>query len=442
MTNPNGGGIGLITTVRPVYSDANDALQNALLPKLFDTNGSRKPTMGELMSRTKNSILGNTSTLNTRCFMLIGDPALTLDYPQWNVVTTQINNVPITQPHDTLKALSEITINGEVRDYSGNRLTSFNGTCYPNVYDKLTSFTTLGNDVGSPKATYKDYKNILFKGKCTVTEGRFQFTFIVPKDINYQLGYGRISYYADNGSNTDAHGYQNDIVIGGSADSFAADNSGPQIKLYMNDEKWVFGGSTNENPNMLVRLRDQSGINTSGNGLGHDLTAVLDLNSKSPIVLNDFYETDKDSFRTGRVLYPFAKLTEGRHNLRVKAWDIHNNSAEDYTEFIVASSAKLALAHVLNYPNPFTTHTSFMFEHNRAGDNLQVQVQVYSVSGRLVKTIQRDLVATGFRVDDLTWDGLDDYGDKIGKGTYVYKVHVRDSQGNSANKFEKLVVLR
>ncbi|MFN8277708.1 MAG: type IX secretion system sortase PorU [Chitinophagales bacterium] len=440
-TNPNGGGIALMTTTRPVYSDANDQLQNAMFSKLFEPFQNRKPTMGELATRTKNVVLG-TSTKNTRCFVLIGDPALKLNYPEFSVVTTAVNNVNISQPHDTLKALSEVTIAGEVRDLLGNKLTSFNGTCYPLVYDKISSFTTLRNDPSSIAATYQQYKNILFKGKCSVKNGAFQFTFIVPKDINYQIGFGRISYYADNGENIDAHGYQNDIVIGGTSGSFTSDNEGPKIKLYMNDEKFVFGGTTNESPNLLARLRDQSGINTTGNGLGHDLTAVLDLNSKNPIVLNNYYETDKDSFRTGRVLYPLSKLQEGRHNLRIKAWDIHNNSAEDYTEFVVASSAKLALNHVLNYPNPFTTRTNFMFEHNRPGDALQIQVQIYTVSGRLVKTIMREEVPLGYRIDDLTWDGLDDYGDKIGKGTYVYKVHVRDSQGNTANKFEKLVLLR
>jgi hypothetical protein len=311
------------------------------------------------------------------------------------------------------------------------------------VYDKLATFTTLGNIPEIQPATYNTYKNILFKGTCTVSNGDFSFSFIVPKDINYQIGNGRISYYAQSdANNTDAHGYQNDIMIGGSADSFALDNDGPQIKLFMNDEKFVFGGITNESPKLLAKLEDKSGINTTGNGLGHDLTAILDVNTKNPIVLNQFYESELNNFRKGKVTYPFSKLTEGRHTLRVKAWDIHNNSAEDNTEFVVASSAKLALKHVLNYPNPFTTNTSFMFEHNRPGDQLTVVLQIFTVSGKLIKTIQENVVSTGYRIDDIKWNGLDEYGDQIGKGVYVYKLQVHDSQGNSANKFEKLVLLR
>lgn len=446
INNGSGGAIGMFTTVRPVFSDGNDDIQNSIFDNLFKLIGGRKPTMGELLSNSKNEILFPpffSSPNNARKFVLLGDPALKLNYPEYNVVTTMVDSVPITQPHDTLKALKLVTISGQVKDEAGNKLTSFNGVCYPLVYDKLATFTTLGNIPEIQPATYNTYKNILFKGTCTVSNGDFSFSFIVPKDINYQIGNGRISYYAQSdANNTDAHGYQNDIMIGGSADSFALDNDGPQIKLFMNDEKFVFGGITNESPKLLAKLEDKSGINTTGNGLGHDLTAILDVNTKNPIVLNQFYESELNNFRKGKVTYPFSKLTEGRHTLRVKAWDIHNNSAEDNTEFVVASSAKLALKHVLNYPNPFTTNTSFMFEHNRPGDQLTVVLQIFTVSGKLIKTIQENVVSTGYRIDDIKWNGLDEYGDQIGKGVYVYKLQVHDSQGNSANKFEKLVLLR
>lgn len=443
MTNAQGGAIGMVTTVRPVYQDPNSALQEAMFPFLFTMYHNRRPTIGEAMTETKNIVIHNYSyyTTNTREFVLLGDPALTLDYPQYNVVTTAVDNVPVGQPHDTLKALKYVTISGEVRDANNNRLTSFNGSCFPLVFDKLTTFKTLQNESDYPLKIYNTYKNSIFKGQCSVTNGSFSFSFIVPKDINYAVGDGRISYYASNGS-TDANGYQNDIVIGGAADTTLSDKDGPKIKLYMNDEKFVYGGITDPNPKLLAELWDTSGINTTGNGLGHDLTAVLDADTKNPVVLNDYYQSALNNFRRGTVSYPYSSLSDGPHTLKVKAWDILNNSAEDNTEFIVEASAKLALKHVYNYPNPFTTKTEFMFEHNRPGQELKVQVQIYSVSGHLVKTIQEDIVASGYRVDDLRWDGLDDYGDKIGKGVYIYKIHVKDQQGNTADQFQKLVVLR
>jgi hypothetical protein len=436
VVNGKGGGIAAITTLRLVYQSANEQIASATFQNLFRKYEGRMPTLGEVVMNAKNAVSG--SAENTRKFTLLGDPALTLNYPHYNVITTSVNDKAISQ--DTLKALKQVTIKGELRDDSGNKLSSFNGLVYPLVYDKISTQQTLDND-GGGTMTFQLYKNILFKGKASIINGNFSFSFIVPKDINYQFGYGRISYYADNGS-TDAHGYTDSITIGGSADSFIADANGPKMDLYMNDEKFVFGGITNADPMLLLKLSDETGINTVGNGIGHDITAVLDDNTQNKVVLNEYYESALDNYRKGEVKYPYSKLADGRHTLKVKAWDIYNNSSEDYTEFIVASNAKLALSHVYNYPNPFTTHTQFMFEHNRCCDDLSISVQIYTVSGKLVKSIVQQVYSEGYRVDNIEWNGLDDYGDPIGKGVYVYKLNVRDSNGNSAHKFQKLVVLR
>lgn len=440
IVNPKGGAIASITTVRLVFQSGNELVATATFESLFKEYEGRFPTLGEVILNAKNIVPGGFSAENTRKFTLLGDPALTLNYPRYDVVTTAVNDKPVNQ--DTLKALSKVTIKGEVRDDNGNKLTSFNGVVYPLVYDKISTLPTLGQEGSGTIRNFKIYKNILFKGKASVTNGDFTFSFIVPKDINYQVGYGRINYYADNGNYVDAHGYNDSIFIGGSADSFTADGIGPKMDIYMNDEKFAFGGTTNADPMLLLKLSDETGINTVGNGIGHDLTAILDDNTQNKVVLNDYYESELDNFQKGEVKYPYSKLKDGRHTLKVKAWDIHNNSSEEYTEFVVASDAKLALSHVYNYPNPFTTRTRFMFEHNRCCDDLNVSVQIYTVSGKLVKSIVELRYSEGYRVDDIEWNGLDDYGDPIGKGVYVYKLNVRDSNGNSAHKFEKLVVLR
>ncbi|MCS6934590.1 MAG: type IX secretion system sortase PorU [Chitinophagales bacterium] len=440
IVNGKGGAIASFTTVRLVYSSANDVLNRKAFEYMFQQPNGVNYTLGEILMLTKNN--ANTSIDNTRKFVLLGDPALTLNYPRYNVVTTQVNNVPVSQPHDTLKALAKITIRGEVRDDNNQKLQNFNGTVFPVVYDKISKLSTLGNDNDSPIKNFELYRNVLFKGKASVTNGEFSFTFIVPKDIVYQYGPGRISYYAEDGKGNDANGYTHDIIVGGAADTFTADANGPVVKIFMNDEKFVFGGTTNASPVLLVKLEDESGINTAGNGIGHDLAVVLDNNQQNKIILNDYYESELDDYRRGTIRYPFSKLSEGRHTLKVKAWDIHNNSSEEYTEFVVVSDAKLALKHVYNYPNPFTTRTSFMFEHNRSCEDLNVSVQIYTVSGKLVKNIQQTIYCEGYRVNEIEWDGKDDYGNPIGKGVYVYKLSVRDSRGNQAHKFEKLVLLR
>jgi hypothetical protein len=439
VVNGKGGGIASLTTVRLVYSSGNAVLNDAAFRYLFAPYEGRYPRLGEIIQLTKNATVSQGS--NTRKFTLLGDPALTLNYPRYNVVTTAVNN-NLNLSADTLSALEEVTIKGEVRDDNGNKMTAFNGVVYPLVYDKISTLQTLKNDPTSSVVPFTMYKNILFKGKASVTNGDFSFSFIVPKDIDYQFGKGRISYYADNSNYVDAHGYTNDVVIGGSADSFRLDNTGPKMDVYMNDEKFVYGGTTNTEPMLLIKLMDESGINTVGNGIGHDLTAILDDNTQYKVVLNNYYESELDNYKKGTVKYPYSKLTEGRHTLKAKAWDIQNNSSEEYTEFIVANDAKLALSHVYNYPNPFTTHTEFMFEHNRCCDDLDISIQIFTISGKLVKSIVQQVHSVGYRIDDIKWDGLDDYGDAIGKGVYVYKLAVRDAEGNSAHKFEKLVVLR
>jgi 5-hydroxyisourate hydrolase-like protein (transthyretin family) len=210
----------------------------------------------------------------------------------------------------------------------------------------------------------------------------------------------------------------------------------------MNDEKFVFGGTTDENPKIFAIVTDDNGVNTVGNGIGHDITAMLNDDPDNIFVLNDYYEADLDSYQSGKVVYPLAKLSSGRYNLKFKVWDIFNNSSESYTEFVVAESSELALNHVLNYPNPFTTNTSFFFEHNRPCDALDVQVQVFTVSGKLIKTINETVTCEGFRSDSIRWDGRDDFGDRIGRGVYVYRLKIRDTGGSTAEKFEKLVVLK
>ena len=210
----------------------------------------------------------------------------------------------------------------------------------------------------------------------------------------------------------------------------------------MNNERFVRGGMTDENPMIFAKLFDENGINTVGNSIGHDLLAVLNDNSEQAIVLNDLYEADLDTYKSGTVRYRLNNMPEGPHTLRMKAWDVFNNSNEATTEFVVASSEELALAHVLNYPNPFTTYTEFFFEHNRPCTTLDVQVQVFTVAGRLVKTIGRQLACDGFRSEPLPWDGLDDFGDKLGRGVYVYRLKVSTPDGERAEKFEKLVILR
>jgi hypothetical protein len=230
-------------------------------------------------------------------------------------------------------------------------------------------------------------------------------------------------------------------MVGQTSDSIPSDGTGPEIKLFMNDEKFVYGGITNPNPTLLIKLHDANGINITGRGVGRDISMVVNNDANKTVVLNEYYQAKLDSYQDGEIRFPMKDLPLGKNMLKTRAFDIYNNPTDAMLEFVVAGSEELALQHILNYPNPFTTQTTFHFDHNKAGEPMTVQVQIYTISGKLIKTLQTDAITNGNHFDQLSWDGRDDYGDAIGKGVYIYKVKVQSSTGKTAEDFQKLVIL-
>ncbi len=437
LTTPYGGAVGLLTTTRLVYITVNTILVQNLYTELFSELDGEPLGLGEIIRRTKNLTLGSN---NMRNFALLGDPALKLGKPGPRVITDEINGVNVSMVTDTLKALSKITVTGHVENSSGALLTNYNGLVYPTVFDKRKTRYTLGQDIASPVKPFDTQNNIVYKGKSTVNNGQFTFSFVVPKDIDYSFGKGKISYY---GNTTNAHyyGFDTSIVVGGVNPDGIADDIGPEVDLYMNDENFVNGGLTDSNPLFLANINDENGINTTGNGIGHNITLIIDGNTAAPIILNNFYEADLDTYQSGKVSYRLSELEEGPHQLVFKVWDVNNNSSESILDFIVVAEEEIGISHLLNYPNPFTTNTDFYFEHNQVCNSLDVKVEIFTVSGKLVKTIIETVHTAGFRSDGINWNGRDEYGDKLGRGVYVYRLSIETEQGNKAEKIEKLVIL-
>ena len=233
------------------------------------------------------------------------------------------------------------------------------------------------------------------------------------------------------------------MVVGGIDENAPEDTVGPEIKLFMNDESFIDGGNTNASPNLIAVLSDASGINTSITAVDHDIVGVLDGDTSNPIILNDFYQTELNDFSSGKVTYTLRDLEVGPHTLKLKVWDTYNNSSESTLNFVVVSDAILNLENVLNYPNPFVNYTEFWFNHNKPNEPLEVQVQIFTVSGKLVKTINQNVQTTGNLSRSITWNGLDDFGNKIGKGVYVYKLRVKSTASILVSeKYEKLVILQ
>ena len=441
LLRANTGGIALMTTTRLVFAFSNrimntNYLQTALQP---DGSGVYK-TLGDAVKEAKNFTYQTSADIsNNRKFTLLGDPALTLAFPKMKARITRVNGIPVSQT-DTLRAAANAVIEGEVTDQSGNILSSFNGNVYPAVYDKAGTVQTLANDPGSQVTSFSVQNNILFRGKASVTNGQFRFSFKVPRDISFQYGPGKVSLYAENG-NLDAQGLFTGFIVGGNATGVITDHEGPQIRTWLNDELFVNGGITNQAPVLLVKLSDSSGINTAGTGIGHDIVATLDNDNRRYFILNDFFQADLNSYTQGNIRFQLPGLEPGTHILKIKAWDALNNSNEVVIEFVVANDEELSLSHVLNYPNPFTTSTHFWFEHNQPGVPLEVSIRIMTITGRVVKTLKQTIISEGNRSADFEWDGRDEYGDRCARGVYIYSLRVNSPGKKKKDVTGKLVIL-
>ncbi len=453
--NPEGGAISLITTTRSVFVSVGVIFNNELAPELFGYGTDDILPPAEATRRAKNNIDRNTR----RVVFFVGDPALPLAFPKPSIKLTAINGAPVSGGAPVLQALSRVKLAGEVTDANGNLRSNYNGILEAKLFDKNVDRITLGNDgirdnandidgdgvPGNQDLLQMRFKTLgegLFNGQASIINGRFEFEFVVPRDIQIPVGNGRLSLYAQNNAQLeDQTGFNEQIRIGGLNENAPADNIGPTISLFMNDESFVSGGITNDSPILLAKLEDENGINTAS-GIGHDIIAILDGDESNPIVLNEFYQAEVDDFTRGVTNYNLRDLEKGLHTLTLKAWDVYNNSSTAEIQFIVTGDNELEINRVLNYPNPFVNYTEFWFNHNRPFEPLEVQVQVFTVTGKVVWTKNQTITTDGFLSRDIVWDGRDDFGDRIGKGVYVYKITVKSPLTNKqVEKFEKLVIL-
>ena len=436
--NPTGGPIALVTTTRQIGQANGEGFNTDLAKYLFAYDGNSKMSIAEAVRRTK------AESMDPGVYLVsfIGDPAMHLAIADPEIKITKINDVLLKDFSGALEALGKVKMTGEVVDENGALLSGFNGELFVNIYDKFIDKTTLGNDGDSFLMKFKTLGETIFRGNATVKNGVFEINFVLPKDIMIPVGAGKISLYAkETGSLRDRTGAELSVKIGGVNANAPVDKTPPVVKLFLNDKTFVSGGIVNQNPILIAELSDQNGINTAS-GIGHDIIAYLDGNETKPIVLNDYYNTQKDDFSNGVVKFQFRNLAPGMHTLVFKAWDVYNNLVTSELSFVVIDNSELELTNVLNYPNPFVNYTEFWFNHNKANEPLEVIVQVMTVTGRLVWQKNTTILNTGFRSRDIVWDGKDDFGDAIGKGVYIYKLTVKSTLSDKkAEKFEKLVIL-
>ncbi len=436
--NPKGGAISMITTIRSIGQFSAENFNDVLANYLFSYGSNQYTSIAESLRMAKNS----NPNSSTNVVFYIGDPALMLAIAKPKIRLTKVNDIPVTQPIDDFKSLAKMKISGEITDENNVPLTNYNGELSTTMFDKFITRTTLNNDGNSPSMPFNVLGETIFRGNASVTNGQFEFSFIVPRDIRIPLANGKISFYSKkNQLFENQTGSDTNIKVGGINENAIVDNISPTVKLYMNDETFVSGGTTNDSPFLLANLEDENGINTAS-GIGHDMIAILDGDVNNPYILNDYYQTNLDDFTKGSLRFPFRNLAAGLHTITFKAWDVYNNPITSEIQFIVAGNESLTLTNVLNYPNPFVNYTEFWFSHNKPFEPLDVQVQVMTITGKVVWTKNQIISTEGFLSKEITWDGKDDFGNRIGKGVYVYKLTVKSNSTNTkTEKFEKLVIL-
>lgn len=447
MLNANGGAIGLLTTTRTVYASMNYRINALFTEYLLKRNiYGQANTMGDALRLTKEQLVAGgvdiqDHTENKLHFVLLGDPALRLDLPEFTLVVDSFNHkVANTEVHFA-KAGDVITISGHIEDSMGNPVTA-DGIIYPKIYDNERTVTTLNNAATADKPfTYSDRDRVLYSGSDSVKGGLFNFTFPVPLDINYSNQSGLMLLYAElNNGTQSANGSFGDFIVGGTADNVEPDSTGPTIKLYLNTPEFRYGADVNTTPVLVAELSDKDGLNSSGNGIGHDIMISIDNNPLYTYVLNNYFTSETGNYTKGRVKFEIPELPTGKHTLMFRAWDVKNNSSTVYLGFNVVDGLKPVLS-VTPTQNPAKEHTTFVIQHDRPGDNVDVLLKVLSTDGREVwSTKTTDNTVSGVCMVD--WNLSDANGAKLSSGIYMVYVMIEDAQGVGQTASTKLIIVR
>ena len=449
-----GGPATMITSSRAIDVGYGVDFTNLYTQNIFKVNNDDFETLGIAHLNAKKQKGAATDHLKVN---FLGDPAMKLSRPKRLLV---IDNIETPVP-GLIRGLDFVKVTGHINNANGTTNTTFNGRVVINIFDKKLNKTTLNNDGGlTPVLQYTEEGSAIVKASGTAVNGVFTVEFYVPKDINYAVGQGRILGYADNKA-SDVFNNQA-VQVGDINPNGINDNEPPKVKLYMNNTNFAEGGITDQNPMLLACITDDTGINSTGSGIGHDITVYLDGQIINTVVLNDFFASGEGNgclnpgladYQKGNVTYPFRNLSIGQHQLTFKVWDINNNSTTATLNFEVKDEADqhLVINRPLNWPNPFTNKTYIQFEHN-CDDILDVNVQIYTITGKLVRTLSQPVVAEpflqGFRTprQAVEWDGRDDFGATVAKGTYIFKIFAKSQNQEkckgSATAVEKMVLLK
>ena len=442
--NRKGGAIAFYGTTRTVFVNRNKEINLAFLKYALGYTDGKPNTLGEAQRLAKNELItsGKDRSANKLQYSLLGDPALALKLPTQKAVIDKINGTDITSgTMPMLKAGSIVKVEGHI-EKQGAENTEFNGQVTATVRDSKALVTCKQQEPTAEKAfTFYDRTKTLFNGSDSVRNGKFSFSFAVPMDISYTNGQGMINVYAINNAKTEAaNGFTEQFTLGGT-ESAGNDSIGPSIYCYLNSPSFTNGGNVNATPYFVAQITDKDGINTTGNGIGHDLELVIDGDMSKTYILNDNFEYDFGSYTSGTTHYAIPELSAGQHKLRFRAWDILNNSSTAELTFNVVRGLEPTLYSVSCTENPASTTTTFIVNHDYTGSNLDVDIDIFDISGRHLWTYSDTGVATtGTYTTD--WNLTIDGGERLQTGVYLYRVRISADGSSKVSKAKKLIIIQ
>ncbi len=444
VLNDGGAAVAFYGTTRTAYSSNNLQMNRWFMKYLFDTDDAGKRyRIGDAIRLAKNYMISNsleiTNKQNKLHYALLGDPALVFGAPTNRVVLDSINGKPV-GAETQLSAGQAVRMSGHVEDTYGDVIGDFCGTLSARLYDSAETVTCKNNAGASSTFTFTSRDKVLFNGQDSVSNGRWEIAFVVPSDINFSDEAGRVVFYAvSTDLGTEANGYSESFTVGGVSDN--DDNEGPEIVAYLGADSFTDGDRVSPTPLFVAELWDESGINYSGNGVGHDLLLTIDNDVSTTYTLNDYYQGVFGDYTRGTVAYSIPELEDGQHTLTFRAWDVLNNTSTATLSFVVDSSLEPQLLSVLATPSPATEQTTFVISHDRAGAETDITVEVYDFAGRLMWRHEETSTSTT-GISYVTWDLTTGAGGRLGQGVYVYKVTLRQGDSKRAVKGQKLVVGR
>jgi hypothetical protein len=417
------GVIGLVAASRLVFAYSNKQINDHFIQQLLvpDASGNFL-TIGEALQRAKmQAWSAEEDRMNAFKFSLLGDPAMRLSLPKYEIGIISLNQKRFTGK-DTLLAGNKYTIKGAVHN-KGVLQNNFNGLLDFILYDAITNKKTLANAGSSKVTAIAMQENILFKGKVTVTKGNFTVDFLLPKEVSLQKNL-KIQMTAYN-EIADAIGVYDSLMAIEAGGILTNDNQGPDVKIFLNDSNFINGGWAAARSNLILQLTDSAGIQTSAGAIGHDFVLVIDNDFKNTIVLNNYFLSDLDSYQKGNLFYALPLLAEGAHSIMIKVWDLLGNSTTKTLNFVVPASEIVSLKNLYNYPNPFQSFTQFSFEHNKVGTSLEINLSIYDARGNLLFTKPLNGTYKANRVV-ANWDGAGLGSAQIQAGVYYYKLSIND----------------